>query len=77
MWTKINKKMCNSITTLIAVVSIICITVLFFSSNSNMSRAMSETAKNNIITSLNSKTQTIEEYISNAETTLFTFAKSR
>lgn len=77
MWTKINKKMCNSITALIAVVSIICITVLFFSSNSNMSRAMSETAKNNIITSLNSKTQTIEEYISNAETTLFTFAKSR
>lgn len=70
------KRMSNSIALLIALVSCICVGILFITSNHNMTGAMRESAENNIKTSLNAKTQIIEEYIKNAETILAVFAKS-
>ncbi len=70
------KRMSNSIALLIAIVSCVCVGILFLVSNENMTETMRESAENNIMTSLNAKTQVIDEYIKNAETTLAVFAKS-
>ena len=60
------KKMSTSIAMIITGVTIVCVLILFVISNSNMTAAMRTTAENNIITSLDSKTQIIAEYISSA-----------
>ncbi|MCQ2519600.1 MAG: methyl-accepting chemotaxis protein [Lachnospiraceae bacterium] len=72
---KPKKNMSTGIAIMIAVVSLVCIGILYFASTYFMTKAMEETAENNIITSLDSKTQIIEEYISSGETTLLTFAQ--
>lgn len=69
-------KMSTSIALLIAAVSFACIFVLFLMSNNNMTSAMREAAENTIVTSIDSKTQIIEEYISNAEITLLAYSRS-
>lgn len=69
------KKLSNSITCMIALVSAACIAVLFILSNRNMTNAMRKTAEDNMITSLDAKAQIIEEYIGNAETVLVSFSK--
>ncbi len=69
------KKLSNSITCMIALVSAVCIAILFILSDRNMTNAMRKTAEDNMITSLDAKTQIIEEYIGNAETVLVSFSK--
>ena len=68
--------MSTSIAMIITGVTIVCVLILFVISNSNMTAAMRTTAENNIITSLDSKTQIIDEYISSAETSLYAFSQS-
>ena len=70
------KKMSTSIAMIITGVTVVCVLILFVISNSNMTAAMRKTAENNIITSLDSKTQIIDEYISSAETSLYAFSQS-
>ena len=70
------RKLSNSIACMIALVSAVCIAILFILSNRNMTNAMRKTAEDNMITSLDAKTQVIEEYIGNAETVLNSFSKS-
>ena len=70
------KKMSTSIAMIITGVTIVCVLILFVVSNRNMTSAMRSTAENNIITSLDSKTQIIDEYISNAEKSLLAFSES-
>lgn len=69
------KKLSNSIACMIALVSAVCIAILFILSDRNMTNAMRKTAEDNMITSLDAKTQVIEEYIGNAETVLVAFSK--
>lgn len=70
------QKMSTSIAMIITGVTVACVLILFILSNGNMTSAMRTTAENNIITSLDSKTQIIDEYISNAETSLYAFSQS-
>ena len=70
------KKLSNSIACMIALVSAVCIAILFILSDRNMTNVMRKTAEDNMITSLDAKTQIIEEYIGNAETVLISFSKS-
>lgn len=69
------KKLSNRITCMIAIVSAVCIAILFILSDRNMTNVMRKTAEDNMITSLDAKTQIIEEYIGNAETVLVSFSK--
>lgn len=55
------KKLSNRITCMIAIVSAVCIAILFILSDRNMTNAMRKTAEDNMITSLDAKTQVIEE----------------
>jgi methyl-accepting chemotaxis protein len=71
-----NIKLNVSITVVIAIVTAIFMAVLFVVSDLNMTSAMRTTAENNMETSMNSKIQTVNEYISNAERTLIEFSKS-
>ena len=71
-----NRKLSTSITFFIAIVVLVCIGVLYFVSNYNMSTAMSESAEKNMVTSLETKAQMIDEYIANAETVLKAFSMS-
>lgn len=71
-----NQKLSTSITFFISVVALICIGILYLVSNYNMSTAMSESAEKNMITSLEAKTQVIDEYIANAENILAVFSRS-
>lgn len=70
-----NSRLSKSITLLISAVSAACIIVLFLVSNANMTNAMRETAQDHMITSLDSKTQIMEEYINSAEALLTAFSK--
>ena len=71
-----NLKISTSITILIAVIAGISIFSLFLASDNNMTTAMKTTAENTMKTSLESKAQIIDEYISNAETVLNVFSTS-
>lgn len=69
-------KLSRRIATIIAIVAAICIAIIFFLSDANMTNAISESATNNMVTSLDAKVQIIDEYISNAESVLYLFSKS-
>jgi len=71
-----NFKLGNSIPILIGIITCICIVMLFFVSDYNMTTAMKNTAEESMRTSLNDKTQIIEEYISDAEKVLAAFGTS-
>lgn len=71
-----NRKLSTSITALISLVAAVCIFILFIISNNNMTKALRESAEENMITSLNTKSQIIDQYIGDAETVLSTFSKS-
>ncbi len=71
-----NLKLSTSITGIIAIVAGISILSLFITSDSNMTKAMRAAAENNMITSLNSKSQIINDYINSAERTISTFSTS-
>lgn len=71
-----NLKLNASITIVIALVTAIFMFVLFIVSDMNMTSAMRSTSVNNMETSMNSKIQTINEYINNSERSLLEFSKS-
>ena len=73
---KKNKKMSTSTTALIAIVVAICVVALFFVSSSSVRKTLNQSAVNAMETSLNDKTNTIDEYMSSMERTLknFTFS---
>ncbi len=71
-----NWKLSVKITNVIAIVMAVCLVGMFFVSNRNMSQTMTKMAENTLFTSIDIKTQIIEEYIGNAETVLSTFSKS-
>lgn len=69
-------KLSTSITIAITIIVITCIGVLFYTSNSNMTKAMRNTAVDNMVTSLEAKGQIIESYIESSESVLLAFSKS-
>ena len=71
-----NAKLSVKIVIIISVVMAVSLTGMFFVSNSNMSKTMTKMAENTLATSLDVKTQIIEEYISSAEEILSVFSKS-
>ena len=71
-----NMKLSTSIAIIIAIITGICILSLFLASDNNMTTAMKTTAENNMVTSLNSKTQIIDDYIDSAERIISAFSTS-
>ena len=71
-----NRKLSTSITMLIAVVVGVSIMMLFFISNTNMTKATKDAARDSMETSLNAKTQIINQYTDSAEKVLLAFSKS-
>ena len=71
-----NRKLSTSITMLIAVVVGVSIMMLFFISNTNMTKATKDAARDSMETSLNAKTQIINQYTDSAEKVLIAFSKS-
>jgi methyl-accepting chemotaxis protein len=69
-------KLSTGITVAITLIVIVCIGVLFYIANSNMTKAMRNTAVDNMITSLEAKTQIIESYVESAESTLLAYSKA-
>lgn len=61
---------------IVSIVTTICILILFLVSNANMTGTMNSMVENTMMTSLDSKTQIIEQYISDAETVISAFSKS-
>lgn len=72
-----NMKLRTSITIAITIIVISCIGILFYISNSNMTRAMRRTAIDNMITSLEAKAVTIESYIESSESLLKAYGKAK
>ena len=56
-------KLSTVITGVVSFVVAVCILLLFLLSNNSMMEAMKETSMNNMKTSLEAKTQTIDEYV--------------
>lgn len=71
-----NRKLSTSITMLIAIVVMVCIMMLFFVSDSNMTTATKDAARDSMETSLAAKTQIINQYTESAENVLAAFSKS-
>lgn len=71
-----NRKLSFVIAVVVAVVSAAAMGIVFIMSNNSASKILIENAESNMKTSIDSKAQIIDEYISNAETTLLTFSKS-
>ena len=71
-----NMKLSTSITITITIVVITCIAVLFSTANGNMTKAMKNTAIDNMITSLDAKAQIIEDYIASSEATLLASSRA-
>lgn len=69
-------KLGTGITIAITLIVITCMGVLFYTANGNMIKAMRKTAVDNMITSLNAKTQIIESYVDNSESVLLAFSKA-
>ncbi len=71
-----NRRMGFIIALAVALVTIVSMGIVFYIANSNMTSVLTEDAENIMHTSLDAKTQLIEEYISNAEKQLLSFSKS-
>ncbi|MDD5993716.1 MAG: hypothetical protein PUC49_02515, partial [Clostridiales bacterium] len=71
-----NQKLSTSITLLITVIVGACMMMLFFVSNSNMTSATKDAAKDSMETSLNAKIQIINQYTDSAEKVLIAFSQS-
>jgi hypothetical protein len=71
-----NMKLSTSITIAITIIVISCMGVLFYTSNGNMTKAMRNTAVDNMYTSLNAKAQIIESYVESSESLLLGYSKS-
>lgn len=71
-----NRKLSFVIAVVVAVVSAVAMGIVFIMSDTSASRILIENAESNMKTSIDSKAQIIDEYITSAETTLLTFSKS-
>jgi len=71
-----NLKLSTVITGVVSVVVAVCMLMLFLLSNNSMMTAMKETSINNMNTSLEAKTQTIEEYVENSECLMLAYSKA-
>jgi hypothetical protein len=71
-----NMKLSTGITIAITIIVITCTGVLFYTSNANMTRAMRNTSIDNMITSMEAKTQIIESYVDSSEAELLAFSKA-
>ena len=70
------QKLSTSITLLITVIVGACMLMLFFMSNSNMTSATKDAARDSMETSLNAKIQIINQYADSAEKLLIAFSQS-
>lgn len=70
------QKLSNKIALIIAIVAAACIGVIFLMADANMTKAISDSANDNMVTSLEAKIEIIDQYIRNAENTLMLFSKS-
>lgn len=71
-----NRKLSTVITAAIAIVSAICISLLFLFANNSMTTAMKTTSMNNMNTSLEAKTKIIEQYVTDSENMLIAYSKA-
>ncbi len=71
-----NMKLSTGITIAITIIVITCMGVLFYTSNSSITKVLSNNAVDNMITSLEAKTQIIEDYIESSESVLLAFSKA-
>lgn len=71
-----NRQLSSIIALVIAVVSAAAMGIVFIMSDANASKILINSTESNMKTSIDAKAQIIDEYISNAETTLLTFSKS-
>ena len=75
-WGFKNQKMSTVITVSTALVTAVCTLLLFILANRNMVNAMHDTAMNNMNTTLNAKTEIIEQNVGNAEALLASYGKA-
>lgn len=71
-----NIKMSTGITTIISLVTAVCIFLLFLTASRNMTQTMWETAMENMETSLEDRAAIIEEYVDKAENLLIAYGKA-
>lgn len=71
-----NRKLSTIITGAVSLIVAICIITLFLLSNNSMMTAMKETSMNNMKTSLEARTQMIDEYVENAEGFMLAYSKA-
>lgn len=71
-----NSKMGVVIAFIVAIVSAVSMGAVFYISNSNITSVLVNDVENNMQTSLDAKTKLIDEYITNAESQLFSFSKA-
>ncbi len=71
-----NKKMSTVITAIVSCVTAVCMLLLFLVASLNMTSAMRDSARNNMVTSLNARAQLIEQYVAQAESLMIAFGKS-
>lgn len=71
-----NQKMRTKITLQIAVVIVICITLLYVVANRNMTSMMKKSELDNMDKSLNVQTNIIKQYIDTQETLLISYSKA-
>ena len=71
-----NQKMSTMIAVSTALVTAVCILLLFVIANNNMVSAMYDTAMNNMNTTLVAKTEIIDQNVGNAEDLLASYAKA-
>jgi methyl-accepting chemotaxis protein len=71
-----NFKLSTKITLATSSIVIVCLVVLFFTANSNITKIMRQAANDNMITSLESKTQIIEEYVDDAESIMKAYSRA-
>ena len=69
-------KLSTGITIGITIIVILCIGVLFYAANRNMTKAMHDTAVDNMLTSLEAKNQIIESYVESSEALLLAYSKT-
>ncbi|MGN0472397.1 MAG: methyl-accepting chemotaxis protein [Lachnospiraceae bacterium] len=71
-----NRKMSTTITCSIAIITVVCIGLLFFLQYRDTSSVMRKTATNNMTTGLEAQTKIIDDYVKSSETLLHQFASS-
>ena len=71
-----NKRLSTVVAIVVSVVVFVAMILVYLVADSSVNKVLIKDAENNMHTSLDAKSQIINEYINNAETTLLTFSKS-